>query len=140
MSVDELRSLQEEAEKLVADKKLADQTEGEYQKLLSELLDGVANAKTPTEVTAHTRYTKPWTEAQRKPLLDAIHKRLQELAPTEIIDPPSLMVQIQNAQDLTELDCLEIEVSTRNVEIQPKLMGYLKQRRFELENQAREAS
>lgn len=140
LSVDELRSLQEEAEKLVADKKLADQTEGEYQKLLSELLDGVANAKTPTEVTAHTRYTKPWTEAQRKPLLDAIHKRLQELAPTEIIDPPSLMVQIQNAQDLTELDCLEIEVSTRNVEIQPKLMGYVKQRRFELENQAREAS
>ena len=138
LSVDELKRLQEEAEKSVAEKKLAETAEIEYQKLLSELLDGVAKANTPAEVNAHTRYTKPWSEQQRKPLLDAIHKRLQELAPAvaEIKMPPSLMVQIQNAKDLAELDCLEIEVSTRHVDIQSKLMGYVKQRRFELENQA----
>ena len=142
LSVDELKRLQEEAEKLVTEKKLAETAEIEYQKLLSELLDGVAKANTPTEVNAHTRYTKRWTEEQRKPLLDAIHKRLQELAPAEaeIKMPPSLMVQIQNAPDLTTLDALEIDVSTRHVDIQPKLMGYVKQRRFELENQASEVA
>jgi hypothetical protein len=114
----------------------------EYLKSLKELLSSVANSSTPAEVNAHIRDTKSWTEIQRKPLLDAIHKRLQELAPVEaeIKMPPSLMVQIQNAPDLTTLDALEIDVSTRHVDIQPKLMGYVKQRRFELENQASEAS
>ena len=142
LSVDELKHLQAEAEKLVAEKKLAETAEIEYQKELSELLDGVAKANTPTEVTAHTRYTKRWTEVQRKPLLDAIHKRLQELAPAEaeIKMPPSLMVQIQNAPDLTTLDALEIDVSARDPSIQSKLMGYVKRRRFELENQASEVT
>ncbi|BBQ48432.1 hypothetical protein WP2W18E11_14300 [Acinetobacter pittii] len=44
------------------------------------------------------------------------------------------MVQIQNAPDLTTLDALEIDVSARDTLIQPKLMGYIKKRRFELEN------
>ena len=43
------------------------------------------------------------------------------------------MVQIQNAPDLTALDALEIDVSTRHPDIQPRLMGYVKKRRFELE-------
>lgn len=105
-------------------------------------MSSIANSSTPAEVNAHIRDTKSWTEIQRKPLLDAIHKRLQELAPAEaeIKMPPSLMVQIQNAPDLTTLDTLEIDVSTRHADIQPKLMGYVKQRRFELENQASEAS
>lgn len=113
-----------------------------HEALLEDLLSRAANAKTPAEATALTGYTKPWSEAQRKPLLDAIHTRLNELNPperAEVKEPPSLMVQIQNAKDLTELDCLEIEVSTRHVDIQPKLMGYVKRRRFELENQGSEA-
>ncbi|MCW8040051.1 hypothetical protein [Acinetobacter entericus] len=113
----------------------------EFQNLLSDLLNRAATATTPTEATALTSYTKTWSEAQRKPLLDAIHKRLNELNPperAEAKEPPSLMVQIQNAKDLTELDCLEIEVSTRHVDIQPKLMGCVKRRRFELENQGSE--
>ena len=69
-------------------------------------------------------------------LLRAMHKRLEELqsqVATVQQEPPSLMVQIQNAPDLTTLDALEIDVSTRHPDIQPRLMGYVKKRRFELE-------
>ena len=141
LSVEGLQRLQIEAEKLVSKNKLADEAKLEYQNLLDDLLNRAAMAKTPTEATALTGYTKSWSETQRKPLLDAIHKRLNELNPPEsaqVKEPPSLMVQIQNAKDLTELDCLEIEVSTRHADIQPKLMGYVKRRRFELENQGSE--
>lgn len=114
----------------------------EYKIHLNQLLDGVSNAKTPAEVNAHTRYTKKWSEAQRKPLLDAIHKRLNELAPdaTEIKEPPSLLSQIQSAEDLTALDVLEIDVDSRHVDIQPKLMDAIKKRKFELENQGSEVA
>jgi hypothetical protein len=44
------------------------------------------------------------------------------------------MVQIQNAPDLTTLDALEIDVAARDPQIQPKLMGYVRKRRVELEN------
>ncbi|CAM2994946.1 hypothetical protein [Acinetobacter celticus] len=112
----------------------------EYKNHLNQLLDGVSNAKTPAEVNAHTRYTKKWSEEQRKPLLDAIHKRLNELAPDaiEIKEPPSLLSQIQSAEDLTALDVLEIDVASRHVDIQPKLMDAIKKRKFELENQSGE--
>ena len=114
----------------------------EYKNHLNQLLEGVENSKTPAEANAHTRYTKPWTEAQRKPLLDAIHKRLNELAPdaTEIKEPPSLMVQIQNAQNEHELNELLPDIRSRHPDIQPKLMGCVKQRRFELENQGSEVA
>lgn len=66
----------------------------------------------------------------------ATHKRLEELekekAPSG--EPPSLMVQIQNAPDLTTLDALEIDVAARDPQIQPRLMDFIKKRRFELEN------
>ncbi|CAM4295573.1 hypothetical protein [Acinetobacter pragensis] len=143
LSIEELQRLQIEAEKLVTDNKLAYEAELEYPKLLDDLLQRAANAALPAEATALTGYTKSWTEEQRKPLLDAIHKRLNELNPPEsaqVKEPPSLMVQIQNAKDLTELDCLEIEASTRHADIQPKLMGYVKRRRFELENSGSEAA
>lgn len=136
--------MQIEAEKLVADKKLAcDSAEADYQNLLNDLLTRATNAQTPKEATALTGYTRNWTEAQRKPLLDAIHKRLSELNPPEASNteqPPSLMVQIQTAPDLTALDALEIDVSARSPEIQPKLMDYVKKRRFELESQGGEAA
>ena len=114
----------------------------EYKNHLNQLLDGVSNAKTPAEVNAHTRYTKKWSEEQRKPLLDAIHKRLNELASytTEIKEPPSLLSQIQSAEDLTALDVLEIDVSARDQFIQVKLMDAIKKRKFELENQGSEVA
>lgn len=73
-----------------------------------------------------------------EPLLLATHKRLEELEKSKVPanEPPSLMVQIQNAPDLTTLDALEIDVAARDPLIQPKLMGYVRKRRYELENAA----
>ena len=108
----------------------------EFVKLRDDLLNRATNSKTPAEVNALARYTRTWTEEQRAPLLRAMHKRLEELQSqidTVQQEPPSLMVQIQNAPDLTTLDALEIDVSARHPDIQPRLMGYVKKRRFELE-------
>lgn len=108
----------------------------EFVKLRDDLLNRATNGKTPEEVNALARYTRTWTEEQRAPLLRAMHKRLEELqsqVATVQQEPPSLMVQIQNAPDLTTLDALEIDVSTRHPDIQPRLMGYVKKRRYELE-------
>ncbi|EHU2248379.1 hypothetical protein A1C76_RS12125, partial [Acinetobacter baumannii] len=44
--------------------------------------------------------------------------------------------QIQTAPDLTTLDALEIDVAARDPQIQPRLMDFVKKRRFELENAA----
>ncbi|EPG7852475.1 hypothetical protein LJI64_003665 [Acinetobacter baumannii] len=111
-------------------------TEPEYQKKLDTLLQRVKDSKTPDEVNAVYRYTRTWSDKQMEPLLQATHKRLSELTenkPAES-DPPSLMVQIQNAPDLTTLDALEIDVAARDPLIQPKYMGYIRKRRYELEN------
>lgn len=108
----------------------------EYQKKLDTLLQRVKESKTPDEVNAVYRYTRTWSDKQMEPLLQATHKRLTELSdqkPTES-EPPSLMVQIQNAPDLTTLDALEIDVAARDPQIQPRLMDFVKKRRFELEN------
>ncbi|MDV7500533.1 hypothetical protein R4525_12600 [Acinetobacter baumannii] len=108
----------------------------EYQKKLDTLLQRVKESKTPDEVNAVYRYTRTWSDKQMEPLLQATHKRLSELTenkPAES-DPPSLMVQIQNAPDLTTLDALEIDVAARDPLIQPKYIGYIRKRRYELEN------
>ena len=115
----------------------------EYKNLLDDLLNRAATATTPTEATALTSYTKSWSEAQRKPLLEAIHKRLNELNPPERAvakEPPSLMVQIQNAQNEHELNELLPDIRSRHPDVQPKLMGCVKRRRFELENQGSEVA
>lgn len=110
----------------------------EYQKNLDSLLQRVKESKTPEEVNAVYRYTRTWSDKQMEPLLLATHKRLEELEKSKVsaTEPPSLMVQIQNAPDLTTLDALEIDVAARDPQIQPKLMGYVRKRRFELENPA----
>lgn len=112
--------------------------DSEYKKKLDTLLQRVRESKTPDEVNAVYRYTRTWSDKQMEPLLLATHKRLEELekekAPSG--EQPSLMVQIQNAPDLTTLDALEIDVAARDPQIQPKLMGYIRKRRFELENPA----
>ncbi|EHU2821865.1 MULTISPECIES: hypothetical protein [Acinetobacter] len=110
----------------------------EYQKALDALLQRVKESKTPAEVNAVYRYTRTWNDKQMEPLLVATHKRLEELEKEKASanEPPSLMVQIQTAPDLTTLDALEIDVATRDPQIQPKLMGYVRKRRYELENPA----
>ncbi|MDC4405059.1 hypothetical protein NQ665_01710 [Acinetobacter baumannii] len=110
----------------------------EYKKTLETLLQRVKESKTPAEVNAVYRYTRTWSDKQMDPLLKATHKRLTELADEKPVEsePPSLMVQIQTAPDLTTLDALEIDVAARDPQIQPKLMGYVRKRRFELENPA----
>ncbi|MBR7738304.1 hypothetical protein [Acinetobacter nosocomialis] len=108
----------------------------EYQNKLDTLLQRVKDSKTPDEVNAVYRYTRTWSDKQMEPLLIATHKRLEELekSKSQANEPPSLMVQIQNAPDLTTLDALEIDVAARDPLIQPKLMGYIRKRRYELEN------
>lgn len=108
----------------------------EYQNKLDTLLQRVKDSKTPDEVNAVYRYTRTWSDKQMEPLLLATHKRLEELEKEKSPsgEPPSLMVQIQNAPDLTTLDALEIDVAARDPQIQPKLMGYVRKRRYELEN------
>ena len=110
----------------------------EYQQTLDTLLQRVKESKTPAEVNAVYRYTRTWDDEQMKPILLATHKRLEELEKEKASanEPPSLMVQIQTAPDLTTLDALEIEVAARDPQIQPKLMGYVRKRRYELENPA----
>ncbi|OTG82554.1 hypothetical protein B9T31_14785 [Acinetobacter sp. ANC 4558] len=109
----------------------------QYQNDLNDLVDRARKASIPVEANALVRYTRSWTEEQRKPLMQAIHARLvelDELNKTKNDEPPSLMVQIQNAVDLTELDALEIDVAGRHQDIQPKLMSYVIKRRKELES------
>lgn len=110
----------------------------EYQKALDALLQRVKESKTPEEVNAVYRYTRTWNDKQMEPLLLATHKRLEELEKSKApaTEPPSLMVQIQNAPDLTTLDALEIDVAARDPQIQSRLMDFVKKRRFELENAA----
>ncbi|MFH7410575.1 hypothetical protein [Acinetobacter variabilis] len=127
LSVTELQRLQHEAEKLVQNKA----QDEEYQSLLTDLLDRASKANTPAEANALVGYTKTWTEEQRKPLIDAIHKRLVELNKADA--QPSLAVRIQRAEDLTELDALEIDVSACDEVIQPRLMELIEQRRIQLD-------
>ena len=107
-----------------------------HQEHLKEILADVALAKTPVEVNAQIKYTKSWSEEQRKPVIMAMNARLIELSQlnVEVTETPSLMVQIQNAPDLTALDVLEIDVGSRHPDIQKNLMKYVRSRRFELEN------
>jgi len=110
--------------------------DNQYDNLLKELLERAQKSKLPAEANALYKYTVNWTEEQRKPLMDAINKRLSELGATAPLpeQPPSLVVQIQSAPDLTALDILEIDVATRHPDIQPKLMELVRKRRLELEN------
>lgn len=137
LSVDELKRLQEEAEKLIqpaadSTKKTVQADEDVvHQELLADLLDRVAKAASPAEANAQIKYTKSWTPEQRTPLISAINKRLVELNPSKA--QPSLAVRIQRAEDLTELDGLEIDVSACDEEIQPRLMELVEKRRLELD-------
>lgn len=138
LSVDELKRLQEEAEKLIQSQKdesteqpVQVDEDAIHQELLKDLLECVAKATTPAEVNAQIKYTKSWTPEQRTPVIHAINKRLVELNPPKA--QSSLAVRIQKAEDLTELDTLEIDVSACDPEIQPRLMEQVEKRRLELD-------
>ncbi len=138
LSVDALKKLQQDAEDQVKGVNEQLEADEKYITLLRELMECASNAQSPTEANALVKYTSEWTEEQRKPLLNEIHNRLKDLSAftTTETQPPSLMVQIQNAKDLNELECLEVEVFNRHPDIQPKLMDFVKRRRFELKNGA----
>ncbi|MEG2273365.1 MAG: hypothetical protein RSC05_13940 [Acinetobacter sp.] len=105
----------------------------EYQDKLATLKQRVDESKTPAEVNVVVKYTSGWTTEQLQPLLKYMHKRLEELQQNKAEVAPSLMVRIQNAPDLTELDALEIDVSSLDPVIQPEMMRYVRTRRLELE-------
>lgn len=137
LSIDALKRLQEEAEKLIqpaadsTDKAVQVDEDVVHQELLADLLDRVSKATTPAEANAQIKYTKSWTPEQRTPLINAINKRLVELNPPKT--QSSIAVRIQKAEDLTELDGLEIDVSACDEEIQPRLMELVNKRRLELD-------
>ncbi|MCI3877742.1 hypothetical protein [Acinetobacter higginsii] len=118
------------------ERKPIEEEEEKYKEVLSTLMKRVDESKTPVEVNAVARYTNSWSEEQRIPLLKHMHKRLEVLQDEKAAKQPSLMVQIQNAPDLTTLDGLEIDVSSMDPIAQPEMMRYVRSRRAELEQSA----
>lgn len=98
------------------------------------LKQSICDATTPDAVNAVMNYTGKWSEEQRNALLLEMHKKLAELdkGGKQENEPPYLLEKIQSAPDFESLDVLVIEVSKRDEFIQPKLMGAVKKRRFEL--------
>lgn len=114
-------------------KKPIEEEEGKYQKKLVELKKRVDESKTVTEVNAVTKYTTQWSAEQRAPLLQYIHKRLEELKKEKQANEPSFFVKIQNAPDLATLDAYEIDIHSLDPLAQPKMMQALTTRKKELD-------
>ncbi|PPB85714.1 hypothetical protein [Acinetobacter soli] len=110
-----------------------EQTSEDFETILADLIERASTAQSPAEANALFKYTKGWTQQQSAPLHAAVSRRLSELPQPEAKEPPSLLVRIQNAPDLTELDALEIDVSSRDERIQPTLMAEVYKRRKQLE-------
>lgn len=121
-------------------KKYIEEEEGKYQKKLVELKKRVDESKTVTEVNAVTKYTNSWSAEQRAPLLQYIHKRLEELKKEKQENEPSLYVQIPNAPDLAALDAYEIDIHSLDPLAQPKMMQAVIARRKELAEVNNESS
>ncbi|EHU2649501.1 hypothetical protein AZG96_RS05180 [Acinetobacter baumannii] len=115
------------------ERKPIEEEEGKYQKKLVELKKRVDESKTVTEVNAVTKYTTQWSAEQRAPLLQYIHKRLEELKKEKQDSEPSLFVKIQNAPDLAALDAYEIDIHSLEPLAQPKMMQAVITRRKELD-------
>lgn len=114
-------------------KRLIEEEEGKYQKKLAELKKRVDESKTVNEVNAVTKYTTQWSAEQRAPLLQYIHKRLEELKKEKQASEPSLLAKIQTAPDLTTLDALEIDASALEPIAIPKMMQAITTRKKELD-------
>lgn len=98
------------------------------------LVQSIPNAHTPEEVNSVVRYTSKWTEEQRKPLLNEMHKRLSELNQTKQQDDglSPLIVRLQYAPDLNTLEELEREIPSRHPDVHKTLWNMAKKRRGEL--------
>ena len=110
-----------------------EQDSEDFESILADLIERASTAQSPAEANALFKYTKGWTQEQSAPLHAAVSRRLAELPQPEAKEPPSLLVRIQKAADLTELDALEIDVSGRDERIQPTLMAEVYKRRKQLE-------
>ncbi|UIY52744.1 hypothetical protein KXS17_17075 [Acinetobacter baumannii] len=99
-------------------------SESNYEVELKSLLDELENTTSPGSANDLVSRTRHWSEEQRKPLLDAINKRLTTFTQPQAKEPPSLMVQIQTAPDLATLDILEVDIGGKPQEIQTKLMDF----------------
>ncbi|TPU95013.1 hypothetical protein [Acinetobacter baumannii] len=119
--------------KKTEERKPIEEEEGKYQKKLAELKKRVDESKTVAEVNAVTKYTTQWSAEQRAPLLQYIHKRLEELKKEKQDSEPSLFVKIQNAPDLAALDAYEIDIHSLEPLAQPKMMQAVITRRKELD-------
>lgn len=111
----------------------SEQASEDFESILADLIERASAAQSPAEANALFKYTKGWTQEQSAPLHAAVSRRLTELPQPEAKEPPSLLVRIQKAADLTELDALEIDVSARDERIQPTLMAEVYKRRKQLE-------
>lgn len=101
------------------------------QQLLADLLENVKNAKTPAEANAQVRYTRSWTEEQRKPLMSAISKRLSELhAQSKPMDE-----RINESKTVDELDALLPELGTLSGESGHAMLTLYTQRKEILSQQ-----
>ncbi|MDQ9890100.1 hypothetical protein [Acinetobacter pittii] len=98
------------------------------------LVQSILNAHTPEEVNSVVRYTSKWTEEQRKPLLNEMHKRLSELNQTKQQDDglSPLIVRLQYAPDLKTLEELELEIPSRHPDVHKTLWNMAKKRRAQL--------
>ncbi|KRI49467.1 hypothetical protein APC42_17875 [Acinetobacter pittii] len=119
--------------KKTEERKPIEEEEGKYQKKLAELKKRVDESKTVAEVNAVTKYTNPWSAEQRAPLLQYMHKRLEELKKEKQENEPSLYIKIQNAPDLAALDAYEIDIHSLEPLAQPKMMQAVITRRKELD-------
>lgn len=111
----------------------SEQASEDFESILADLIERASTAQSPAEANALFKYTKGWTQEQSAPLHAAVSRRLSELPQPEAKEPPSLLVRIRNAPDLTELDALEIDVSARDPKIVPTLMAEVNKRRKQLE-------
>ncbi|KQF50316.1 hypothetical protein BFR80_014170 [Acinetobacter pittii] len=119
--------------KKTEERKPIEEEEGKYQKKLTELKKRVDESKTVAEVNAVTKYTNSWSAEQRAPLLQYMHKRLEELKKEKQENEPSLYIKIQNAPDLAALDAYEIDIHSLEPLAQPKMMQAVITRRKELD-------
>ncbi|MDC5514508.1 hypothetical protein OHX06_14135 [Acinetobacter baumannii] len=104
------------------------------------LVQSIQNFHTPEEVNSVIRYTTKWTEEQRKPLLNEMHKRLAELKQTKQEDDglSPLIVRLQYAADLKTLEELELEIPSRHQDVHKTLWNMAKKRRRQLKAAAHE--
>lgn len=120
-------------EEILLSEPSSEQASEDFGSILADLIERASTAQSPAEANALFKYTKGWTQEQSAPLHAAVSRRLAELPQPEAKEPPSLLVRIQKAADLTELDALEIDVSARDERIQPTLMAEVYKRRKQLE-------